>query len=93
MLTLYRSTHWSGFKNLMLVMFGAWLALFFVTHTFIRTLNRIVVPLIELPLGAYMPVQAAMIVFAVTLFWFARATGPARRQGHAIRVPRRCGHQ
>ena len=72
MLTLYRSTHWSGFKNLMLVMFGAWLAFFFVTNAFIKTLNKIVVPVLELPLGFYMPVQAAMIVFVVTLFWFAR---------------------
>jgi uncharacterized membrane protein len=29
---------------------------------------------IELPLGFYMPIQAAMVVFAVTLFWLARAT-------------------
>jgi len=74
MLAVYRWTHWTSFKNLMLVMFGAWLAFFFVTHTFIKSLNRIVVPVIELPLGAYMPFQAAMIVFAVSLFWFVRAT-------------------
>jgi putative solute:sodium symporter small subunit len=58
----------------MLVMFGAWLALFFVTNTFMKTLNKIVVPVLEMPLGFYMPVQAAMIVFVVTLFRFARAT-------------------
>ena len=45
---------------------------FFVTNTFIKTLNKIVVPVLELPLGFYMPLQAAMIVFAVTLFWLAR---------------------
>jgi hypothetical protein len=39
-----------------------------------KSLNKIVVPLVELPLGSYMPIQAAMIVFAVTLFWFARVT-------------------
>jgi putative solute:sodium symporter small subunit len=50
------------------------IVLFFVTNTFIKTLNKIVVPVLELPLGFYMPVQAAMIVFAVMLFWFARAT-------------------
>jgi hypothetical protein len=31
-------------------------------------------PALDLPLGACMPVQAAMIVFAVTLFGFARGT-------------------
>jgi putative solute:sodium symporter small subunit len=67
-------THWPRFKNLMLVMFGLWLTFFFVIHTFVRTLNQIVVPVLELPLGFYMPVQAAIVVFLVTLFWFARAT-------------------
>jgi putative solute:sodium symporter small subunit len=67
-------THWPRFKNLMLVMFGLWLTFFFVTHMFMRTLNKIVVPVLELPLGFYMPVQAAIVVFLVTLFWFARAT-------------------
>jgi putative solute:sodium symporter small subunit len=67
-------THWPRFKNLMLVMFGLWLTFFFVIHTFVRTLNKIVVPVLELPLGFYMPVQAAIVVFLVTLFWFARAT-------------------
>jgi putative solute:sodium symporter small subunit len=67
-------THWPRFKNLMLVMFGLWLTFFFVTHMFMRSLNKIVVPVLELPLGFYMPVQAAIVVFLVTLFWFARAT-------------------
>ena len=73
-LTMYRSDYWLRFKKLVLVTFGAWIVLFFVTNTFIKTLNKIVVPVLELPLGFYMPVQAAMIVFAVMLFWFARAT-------------------
>ena len=72
MSTVYQWTHWPRFKNLMLVMFGGWIAFFFITHMFIKTLNKIVVPVLDLPLGFYMPVQAAMIVFAVTLFWFAR---------------------
>ena len=74
MLTVYHWTHWPRFKNLVLVMFGAWLALFFVTHTFMQSLNKIVVPLLGLPLGSSVPVQAAVIVFSVTLFWFARST-------------------
>jgi len=74
MLDVYRSDHWPRFKNLMLVMFGAWLTLFFVTNAYIKTLNKIIVPVLDLPLGFYMPIQAAMIVFAITLFWFARVT-------------------
>jgi len=78
MLNVYRWDHWPRFKNLMLVMFSAWLAFFFVTSMFMKTLNKVVVPLLELPLGSYMPIQAAMIVFLVTLFWFARVTRPDR---------------
>jgi len=74
MLTISLWTHWPRFKNLILVMFGAWLAFFFVTSIFMKSLNKIIVPLLDLPLGSYMPIQAAMIVFVVTLFWFARAT-------------------
>jgi putative solute:sodium symporter small subunit len=74
MLTLYQSARWARFKNLMLVMFGGWLVFSFVISTFVRTLNKITIPVIELPLGFYMPIQAAMVVFAVTLFWLARAT-------------------
>jgi putative solute:sodium symporter small subunit len=74
MLTVFLWTHWPRFKNLMLVMFGAWLAFFFVTSMFMKSLNKIVVPVLDLPLGSYMPIQAAVVVFVVTLFWFARAT-------------------
>jgi putative solute:sodium symporter small subunit len=58
----------------MMVMFGAWLVFFFVTNAFIKTLNKIVVPVVEMPLGFYMPMQAAMIVFVVTLFWLAHVS-------------------
>ncbi|MFL4981865.1 MAG: sodium/substrate symporter small subunit [Xanthobacteraceae bacterium] len=79
MLTIYQWNQWSSFKKLIVVLFGAWLGLFFVTHTFMKSLNKIVVPVLDLPLGSYIPGQAAMIVFAVTLFWFVRATRGAHR--------------
>ena len=73
MLTVYRSKHWPQFKNLVLGLFGAWIGLFFLTSTFIKPLNKIVVPGLDLPLGFYMPMQAAVIVFAIMVFQFARA--------------------
>jgi len=79
MLTIYQWNQWPRFKNLIIVLFGAWLGLFFVTHAFMRSLNKVVVPVLDLPLGSYMPIQAAVIVFAVTLFWFARATRYVQR--------------
>jgi putative solute:sodium symporter small subunit len=74
MLTIYHWTRRSRLERLVIVLFGAWLGLFFVTHTFMQSLNKIVVPLLDLPLGSFIPIQAAMIVFVVTLFWFAHAT-------------------
>jgi putative solute:sodium symporter small subunit len=78
MLTEYEWNDWARFKKVMLLMFGTWLAVFFVTHTFMKWLNKFIVPLLDLPLGSYIPVQAAMIVFAVALFCFVRATRYAR---------------
>jgi putative solute:sodium symporter small subunit len=65
MLTAYRSDYWPRLKNLVLVLFGAWITLFFLTNAFMKPLNKIVVPGFELPLGQYMPMQAAVILFAV----------------------------
>ena len=78
MRSVYLFDHWARFKNLMLVMFSCWLAFFFVVNTFAKALEKIQVPGLELPLSLYMPIQAAMIVFAVTLFWLARTVRGSR---------------
>jgi len=74
MLTLYRSEYWPRYKNLVLGLFGAWIVLFLLTSTFMKPLNKVIVPGLDLPLGLYMPLQAAVIVFAIMVFQFARAT-------------------
>jgi putative solute:sodium symporter small subunit len=74
LLMLYRSEYWPRIKNLVLGLFAAWIGFLIVTSTFMKPLNRIVVPGLDLPLGLYMPLQAAIIVFAVMVFQFARAT-------------------
>jgi putative solute:sodium symporter small subunit len=88
MRNVYRWDHWPRFKNLMLVLFGLWLAFFFIINTFFKALDRIVVPGLEMPLSIYMPVQAALIVFVVTLFWLARVTREAQ-QLRPIEIRRR----
>jgi putative solute:sodium symporter small subunit len=74
LLTLYRSEYWPRFKNLVLGLFATWIGFFVVTSTFMKPLNKVVVPGLDLPLGFYMPLQAAVIVFAVLVFQFSRAT-------------------
>jgi putative solute:sodium symporter small subunit len=80
MRNVYLPDHWTRFKNLMLVMFSCWLAFFFVVNTFAKALEKIQVPALELPLSLYLPIQAAMIVFAVTLFWLARTVRESRQR-------------
>jgi putative solute:sodium symporter small subunit len=70
--TLYRSEYWLRSRNFVLGLFGAWIALFFLTS--MQPLNTLMVPGLDLPLGFYMPLQAAVIVFAVMVYRFTRAT-------------------
>ena len=63
---------WARTKNLMLVMLGLWIFYFLVVHIFITTLNKVTVPVLGLPLGFYLAVQGSLVVFVVTLVWFAR---------------------
>ena len=37
-----------------------------------RKLNRIIVPIINLPLGFYLAVQGSIVMFVIFLFWFAK---------------------
>jgi len=62
-------------KKLLLVMLGLWMTYFLLVHWFVHSLNKIAVPVLEIPLGTYLAVQGAAIVFGVALFRFARSTG------------------
>ena len=59
-------------KKLLLVLLGVWMAYFLLVNWFVHSLNKIAVPGLEIPLGTYLAVQGAAIVFAVTLFRLAR---------------------
>jgi putative solute:sodium symporter small subunit len=62
----------TGLKNLLLVMLAGWVFYFLAVHLFILKLNKIIVPIIGLPLGFYMAVQGSIVVFVIFLFWFAK---------------------
>jgi putative solute:sodium symporter small subunit len=59
-------------KKLLLVMLGLWMTYFLAVNWFVHKLNKIAVPVLDIPLGTYLTVQGAAIVFAVALFRFAR---------------------
>jgi putative solute:sodium symporter small subunit len=67
-----RRLPWIDLKNLLLVMLGLWIAYFAAVHMFVRTLNKIELPVLEMPLGLFLAVQGAMIVFFTALYVFTK---------------------
>jgi putative solute:sodium symporter small subunit len=67
-----RHLPWLGLKNLVLLMLALWIAYFAAINMFVRTLNKIDVPLLDMPLGVYLAIQGAVIVFAVALYVFTK---------------------
>jgi putative solute:sodium symporter small subunit len=59
-------------KNLLLVTLAGWVSYFLGINLAIIKLNRIIVPIINLPLGFYMAVQGSIVMFIILLFWFAK---------------------
>ena len=80
--TLYRSEHWLRSRNFVLGLFGAWIALFLLTS--MQPLNTLMVPGLDLPLGFFMPLQAAVIVFATN--WRSKAVQRGCPQGSSTPV-------
>ena len=69
-----QSPAWVRAKKLVGVMLGVWVAYFLLVNWFVHSLNKIAVPVLDIPLGVFLAVQGAAIVFAVALFRFARAS-------------------
>jgi putative solute:sodium symporter small subunit len=59
-------------KNLLLVTLAGWVSYFLGINLAILKLNKIIVPVINLPLGFYLAVQGSIVMFVILLFWFAR---------------------
>jgi putative solute:sodium symporter small subunit len=72
LLEAQNSPYWARAKKLLLVMLGLWMSYFLLVNWFAHSLNKIAVPVIGVPLGVYLAVQGAAIVFAVALFRLAR---------------------
>jgi len=72
-LNAQNSPYWARAKKVLLVMLAVWMSYFLLVSWFVHSLNKIAVPVLGMPLGTYLAVQGAAIVFAVTLFRFARS--------------------
>lgn len=58
-------------KRLLLITLALWMSYFLVVNWFVHALNKIAV--FGIPLGTCLAVQGAAIMFAMTLFRFARS--------------------
>ena len=63
---------WPRTRKLMIKYLAAWLVFGLAVHLFFGPLNKISVPLLGFPLGLYLALQGALIVFIVMLFMFAK---------------------
>jgi putative solute:sodium symporter small subunit len=72
--------HWRKTTNLMLIHLGIWVFFGYIVHMFVKPLNKIVIPILDFPLGFYMAAQGSLIVFVVMLFVFARQQNKIDRE-------------
>jgi putative solute:sodium symporter small subunit len=75
----------SGLKRGMLAMLAGWTAYFLVVNMFVRSLNKVTVPVLDMPLGSVLALQGAVVIFVIALCFLARwraasatETAPAR---------------
>jgi putative solute:sodium symporter small subunit len=64
--------HWAATTRLMWIHIGLWVFFGYVIHMFVVPLNKIVIPVLNFPLGFYMAAQGSLIAFVVMLFVFAK---------------------
>jgi putative solute:sodium symporter small subunit len=64
--------HWAATTRLMWIHIGLWVFFGYVIHMFVAPLNKIVIPVLNFPLGFYMAAQGSLIAFVVMLFVFAK---------------------
>jgi len=63
---------WGELKKVMLTALTAWIAYFLVVNMFVRSLNKVIIPVLDMPLGVYLAIQGTVIVFGVAVYVIAR---------------------
>jgi putative solute:sodium symporter small subunit len=59
-------------SRIMLAFLAFWAVFSFGVQAYVRPLNKITVPVLNMPLGLYLAMQGALIMFVILLMWFAR---------------------
>src|SRR3982074_1654211 len=64
-------------KRSMLTMLAAWLGYFIIVSMWARALNKVTVPLLDLPLGVFLVAQGTAVIFLAALVLLVRTSGTA----------------
>jgi len=73
---------WLRLRKALAAMLGLWIAYFLVVHMFIGTLNRIIVPILGVPLGVLLVAHGSLVMFLILLLMFIkRPVGAHIRSG------------
>jgi putative solute:sodium symporter small subunit len=67
-------------RSTLMVVLPVWLAYFFAIKLFVKSLNAITVPVVDMPLGTYLVIQGSVVAFAVILVLLTRAYAATSRQ-------------
>src|SRR5262245_48675349 len=62
----------------MLTMLAVWLAYFAVISMWARALNKVTVPLLDIPLGVFLAAQGTAVIFCAALVLLVKFSGLAR---------------
>ena len=71
----------AGLRRGMLAMLAGWIGYFLLISMFVRSLNKVIVPIFDMPLGFFLAMQGAAVMFVVALCFLARwraAAAPVR---------------
>jgi putative solute:sodium symporter small subunit len=64
----------------MLAMLGAWLGYFAVISMWARALNKVTVPVLDIPLGMFLVAQGTVVIFCAALVLLVKfSAAPGRR--------------
>ncbi len=66
-------------KRGMLTMLGAWLGYFVIVSMWLRALNKVTVPVLDLPLGVVLVINGTAVVFLAALILLLRTAAHTQR--------------
>ncbi len=76
-LALERRYGVGGLRRGMLAMLVGWIGYFLLINMFVRSLNKVMVPVLDMPLGFLLAMQGVVVIFVIALYvlvkWRAHA--------------------